>query len=121
MVPGRGAGKRPPGVGRVAYDHAVTGDLHKPVERRKAEQFDSDRIMEGIAQGSIEVARRNKKGEATSVLLDGKRIRLSTLRKSHSDKPKKGKNNEAHSSRQPAPVHARQRVRHRNRAPLHGL
>jgi len=92
LEPGRGQGKRPRGVGRIAYNHAVQGDCQKTLERQTAEQFSYEKIMEGIDAGTIQVARRTKAGKPISVLLGGKKIRLSTLRKSQL-KPSTGDSN----------------------------
>jgi hypothetical protein len=81
LEPGRGAGKRKPSVGRLAYDNAVNGEHHKTQDRQTAEQFSYAKVLEGIKAGTIEVSRRAKSGKPLSVLLGGKKIRLSTLRK----------------------------------------
>jgi hypothetical protein len=81
LIPGRGAGKRPPGVGRVAYDHAVTHDFHQTNERNLANKLDYELILKAINDGDIQVSRRTKAGKPLSVVLDGKVVRLSTLRK----------------------------------------
>lgn len=81
LEPGRGKGKRPAGVGRVAYDHAVAHDFHQTKERSLAERLDYDKILKAVADGDIKVARRTKNGKPLSVFLDGKAVRLSTIRK----------------------------------------
>ena len=81
LVPGRGRGKRPKGVGRVAYNHAVQGDCQPTREQQTAQQFSYQAVLAGIEAGTIAVTRRKKNGTPLSVLLDGKKIRLSTLRK----------------------------------------
>ena len=81
LEPGRGKGKRPAGVGRVAYDHAVAHDFHQTKERSLAERLDYDKILKAVAAGDIGVSRRAKNGKPLSIIIDGRRVRLSTLRK----------------------------------------
>jgi len=82
LEPGRGQGRRPKGVGRVSYDHATAGEFNKTRERQTAEQFDYASVLKGIDAGTINVARKTKAGKPISVHLNGKTIRLSTIRKS---------------------------------------
>jgi hypothetical protein len=82
IVAGRGRGTRKRGVGRLAYDNAVAGEHNKTQEAKTAEQFSYAKVLEGIEAGTIEVARKTKAGKPLSVILAGKRVRLSTLRKS---------------------------------------
>jgi hypothetical protein len=83
LEPGRGKGKRPPGVGRVAYDHAVAHDFHETHEQKIAVKLDYERILQAITDGDITVSRKTKNGKPLSVVLDGRVIRLSTLRKAN--------------------------------------
>lgn len=81
LEPGRGHGKRKPGVGRIAYNHAVTGELHQTKEQQLAERLDYELILAAIDAGTITVSRRTKSGKPLSVVIDGRVIRLSTIRK----------------------------------------
>lgn len=87
LEPGRGKGKRPAGVGRVAYDHAVAHDFHATKEHTTAERLDYERVFQAIASGELTVSRRNKAGQPLSVLIDGKPVRLSKIRKAAQASP----------------------------------
>jgi len=114
LEPGRGQGKRPRGVGRVSYDHAVNGDFNKTRERQTAEQLSYEKILEGINAGTIEVTRKTKAGKPLSVRLNGKTIRLSTIRKSQS-KPSTGDDNDTTGPNQNRSHRMYQRGRNRSR------
>jgi hypothetical protein len=115
LEPGRGQGRRPKGVGRIAYNNAVAGELHKTQERTTAEQFDYASVLKGIDAGTVEVTRKTKAGKPLSVRLNGKTIRLSTLRKSQS-KPSTGEQeNDTTGSHRQQPHRVYQRGRDRNR------
>ena len=81
IVSGRGRGQRPVDVGRVAYDSAVKHEFHSTVERKTADALNYELILNAIQSGELEVTRRTKAGKPLSVRLDGKTVRLSTLRK----------------------------------------
>lgn len=81
LISGRGRGKRPAGVGRISYANAVNHVFHATVEHETANKLDYEHILQAIADGIITVSRKTKAGKPLSVLIDGKAVRLSTLRK----------------------------------------
>ena len=90
LVPGRGRGKRPAGVGRVAYDSAVSNSFHPTKEHSVANKLDYELILRAIEAGELQVSRRTKSGKPLSVFVDGRPVRLSTLRKTATSAPSGG-------------------------------
>lgn len=83
LISGRGRGKRPAGVGRISYANAVNNEFHATKEHQTAVKLDYERILQAITDGDITVSRKTKNGKPLSVVLDGRVIRLSTLRKAN--------------------------------------
>lgn len=81
LISGRGRGRRSAGVGRISYANAVNQEFHATKEHTLATQLDYEHILHAIEAGELVVSRRTKAGKPLSVILDGKVVRLSTLRK----------------------------------------
>lgn len=81
LISGRGRGKRPAGVGRISYANAVNHEFHATKEHQTAVKLDYERILTAIETGELAVSRKTKSGKPLSVVLDGRIVRLSTLRK----------------------------------------
>ena len=87
---GRGHGRRSREVGRVSYGAATKADYGLSREMNIAQSAPIySEIIEKIGRGEIEVARRRKDGTPISVLIAGKKIRLSTLRKASVERIKR--------------------------------
>jgi hypothetical protein len=71
---GRGAGRHCPEFSDAPYPLAASLDATKLAE------MESEKINELVAMGQIEVGRVNRRGEITSVIYNGRRIRLRTIR-----------------------------------------
>jgi hypothetical protein len=71
---GRGAGRNSPEFSDAPYPLAASLDATKLAE------MDMEQINENIRAGTIQVGRINKAGEITSVIYNGRRIRLRTIR-----------------------------------------
>lgn len=71
---GRGAGRHCPEFSDAPYPLAASLDAAKLAE------MESEKINELIANGQIDVGRVNRRGEITSVIYNGRRIRLRTIR-----------------------------------------
>lgn len=74
-------------MGRVAYSSAVSNQFHSTKEHALAESLDYERILHAIEAGELVVSRRSKAGKPLSILIDGKAVRLSTLRKANGVNP----------------------------------
>ena len=71
---GRGAGRNSPEFSDAPYPLAASLDATKLAE------METEQINENIRSGTIQVGRINKAGEITSVIHNGRRIRLRTIR-----------------------------------------
>ena len=71
---GRGAGRNSPEFSDAPYPLAASLDAKKLAE------MEMEKINENIRTGAIQVGRVNKRGEITSVIYNGRRIRLRTVR-----------------------------------------